>query len=77
MILKRGLVLVGAGLVLGVLGAGAAARVLQSQLYQVGTLDPLTFASVAVGFVVAGVSASLIPARRATRVDPVRAMQVE
>ena len=77
MVLKRGLVLVGAGLVLGVLGAGVAARVLQSQLYQVGTLDPLTFASVAVGFVVAGVSASLLPARRATRVDPVRAMQVE
>jgi len=77
MVLKRGLVLVGAGLVLGVLGAGVTARVLQSQLYQVGTLDPLTFGSVVVGFVVAGVSASLIPARRATRVDPVRAMQVE
>ena len=65
------------GAALVVLGAGATARVLQSQLYQVGTLDPLTFASVAVGFVVAGVSASLLPARRATRVDPVRAMQVE
>jgi putative ABC transport system permease protein len=77
MVLKRGMVLVGAGLVLGVLGAGVTARLLQSQLYQVGTLDPLTFASVAVGFVVAGVSASLLPARRATRVDPVRAMQVE
>ena len=77
MVLKRGLMLVGAGLVLGVLGAGVAARVLQSQLYQVGTLDPLTFASVAVGFVVAGVSASLLPARRAIRVDPVRAIQVE
>ena len=44
MVLKRGLVPV---------GAGATARVLQSQLYQVGTLDPLTVASVAVGFVVA------------------------
>jgi predicted permease len=77
MVLKRGLVLVGAGLALGLLGAGATARVLQSQLYQVGALDPVTFGSVALGFVVAGVLAALFPARRATRVDPVRAMQVE
>ena len=40
-------------------------------------MDPLTFGGVAVGFVVVGVLASLLPARRATRVDPVRAMQVE
>ena len=77
MVLNRGLVLVGVGLGLGLLGAGASARVLQSQLYQVGTMDPLTFGGVAVGFVVVGVLASLLPARRATRVDPVRAMQVE
>jgi len=77
MVLKRGLVLVGGGLTLGLLGAGATARVLQSQLYQVGALDPITFGSVSAGFVLAGVLAALLPARRATRVDPVRAMQVE
>jgi putative ABC transport system permease protein len=77
MVLGRGMVLVGWGLGLGLLGAGASARVLQSQLYQVGTLDPITFSSVAGGFLVVGVMAALLPARRATRVDPVRAMQVE
>jgi putative ABC transport system permease protein len=77
MVLARGMILVGLGLGLGLVGAGASARVLQSQLYQVGTLDPVTFGSVAVGFLVVGVLAALLPARRATKVDPVRAMQVE
>lgn len=77
MVLRRGLALVGSGLVLGVLGAAATARTLQSQLYQVGTLDPVTFGSVGAGFLVVGVLAALLPAMKATRVDPVRAMQVE
>ena len=77
MVLGRGMALVGVGLVLGLIGAAASARFLQSQLYQVGTLDPVTFGSVAGGFLLVGVLAALIPAQRATRVDPVRAMQVE
>lgn len=77
MVLKRGLAMVSGGLIVGLLGAGGAARLLQSQLYQVGALDPLTFGSVAVGFALIGVLAALLPARRAVRVDPVRAMQVE
>jgi ABC-type lipoprotein release transport system permease subunit len=48
-----------------------------SALNQVGTTDPLTFVSVGIGLLVIGALASLLPARRATRVDPVRAMQVE
>ena len=77
MVLMRGLGMVGGGLVLGLLGAAASTRVLQSQLYEVGTVDPWTFGSVAGGFVVVGVLAALLPAHRATTVDPVRAMQVE
>ena len=77
MVLGRGMGLVGLGLGLGLVGAGASARVIQSQLYQVGMLDPLTFGGVAAGFLVVGVLAALIPAWRATKVDPVRAMQVE
>ncbi len=77
MVLTRGMAMVVGGLILGLLGAGFGARVLQSQLYQVGTADPVTFAAVAVGFTVVGVLAALLPARRAIRVDPVRAMQVE
>jgi putative ABC transport system permease protein len=77
MVLGRGMGMVGSGLALGLIGAGASARLLQSQLYQVGTLDPVTFGSVALGFLVVGVLAALVPAWRATKVDPVRAMQVE
>jgi len=77
MVLKRGLALVGVGLSLGLMGAGLGARILRSQLYQVGTLDPLTFGSVAGGFVTVGILAALLPALKATRVDPVRAIQVD
>ncbi|MGW8266911.1 MAG: ABC transporter permease [Longimicrobiales bacterium] len=77
MVVRRGLALVALGLLLGILGAGAAARALRSQLYQVGPLDPGTFGCVAGGFLVVGALAALLPARRAARVDPVRAMQVE
>jgi predicted permease len=77
MVLGQGVLLVGLGLGVGLLGAGASAGVLESQLYQVGKLDPLTFGSVAVGFMTVGVLAAILPARRATRVDPVRAMQVD
>jgi predicted permease len=77
MVLGQGVFLVGLGLGVGLLGAGASAGVLESQLYQVGKLDPLTFGSVAVGFMTVGVLAAILPARRATRVDPVRAIQVD
>lgn len=77
MVMGKGLVLVGSGLVLGLGGAWASTRLLRNQLYQVGTTDPFTFASVAVGFLAVGTFACLVPGRRATRVDPVRAIQVE
>jgi ABC-type antimicrobial peptide transport system permease subunit len=76
-VLGRGLVLVMGGLGLGFLGAFGITRLLQAQLYQVGATDPFTFVSVGTGLLVIGALASLLPARRATRVDPVRAMQVE
>jgi predicted permease len=76
-VLGRGLVLVMGGLGLGFLGAFGVTRLLQAQLYQVGATDPFTFVSVGAGLLVIGALASLLPARRATRVDPVRAMQVE
>ena len=77
MILRRGVGLVGVGLLLGLAGAVAATRILQSQLYEVGAMDPLTFGSVGAGFLLVGCLASLVPAWRATRIDPVRAIQEE
>jgi predicted permease len=64
-----------AGLALGSGLAFAATRWLSSQLYGVSATDPLTFAGVAALLFFVGALASLIPARRATRVDPTEALQ--
>jgi putative ABC transport system permease protein len=76
-VLGRGFVLVVIGLGVGFASAFGVTRLLQAQLYQVGSTDPLTFVCVGLGLLVIGALASILPARRATRVDPVRAMQVE
>ncbi|HEX6899972.1 MAG TPA: ABC transporter permease [Thermoanaerobaculia bacterium] len=63
-----------AGLAVGVAGAAAASRVLSSLLYGVTATDPATFAGVLVVLAVAALLASWVPARRAARVDPSRAL---
>jgi putative ABC transport system permease protein len=77
LVLGQGAVLAGIGLVLGLAGAFAVTRYLSSLLFGVTPLDPATF--VAVAFVFAGVAllASYVPARRATRVDPIVALRSE
>ena len=77
MVLREGLIMVGLGLALGIAAAFAFARVLQNYLYQTTPADPLTFAAVAVAFVVAGTCACLGPAWRATTVDPMEALRAE
>jgi putative ABC transport system permease protein len=77
MVLRQGLTLVVIGLVMGIGGALAGGRVLSAYLYQTAPRDPLIFAAVAVVFVIAGVLACLIPARRATTVDPLIALRAE
>ena len=71
MIVRRGLVLTGVGVALGLGGAYFATRLLDSLLFGVGATDPVTFASVGGLMVVAALLASLVPALRATRVDPI------
>jgi len=61
---------IAAGLVLGVCGALAATRLLSGQLYGVGPRDPETFAAVALLAGGLALASSLVPARRATRLDP-------
>jgi putative ABC transport system permease protein len=77
LVLTEGLALTGAGLAAGAAGAALLTRFLTSLLYDVGRLDPLTYAAVAVMLVGAGLLASWLPARRAMRVDPLIALRAE
>lgn len=76
-VLRRGMVLAGAGALLGVAGAAALTRFLRKLLFEVGPLDPLTFGVVVA--VLGGVAmvASYLPARRATRTDPIVTLRQE
>jgi predicted permease len=77
LVLKQGLWQLAIGVVLGV-GLGALlSRGLQEFLFEVGAMDPMTFVAIAVVLVSTGILASLIPARRATRVDPMVALRYE
>jgi predicted permease len=77
MLLKRALLLVGAGVAVGGCGALALTRVLGKFLFEVKPTDPATFVSVAAILVLIGIVAGLLPARYATRVDPVVALKWE
>ena len=77
LVVRQGLGLVILGLVIGLPAAFAASRLLSSLLVGVPAGDPLTFAAVAVGLVGTGLVAALIPARRASSVDPKVALGVE
>ncbi|MGE5835807.1 MAG: FtsX-like permease family protein, partial [Acidobacteriota bacterium] len=70
LVLRQGLTLVGAGVVLGVAGAFAASRLVRTLLFQ-SPSDPLSFIGASGALVAVAVLASLVPARRASRVDPV------
>jgi putative ABC transport system permease protein len=74
LVVGHGLRLVGAGLVVGGLGSLGLARLLQSLLYGVQPTDPCVMVSVAGLLTVTGVVACFLPARKATRIDPVEAL---
>jgi putative ABC transport system permease protein len=76
-VVGRGLRLVVAGLVLGLILALAGTRLLGSLLFQVGAFDTVTYLAVAVILTVAGILACLLPARRALRVDPIEVLRAE
>jgi predicted permease len=77
LVVGQGMKLAGVGLALGLLVAFAAMRVLSSLLFGVSAHDPLTFAGVSFILALAAVLACYIPARRATKVDPIVALRYE
>jgi putative ABC transport system permease protein len=77
LVLRGGLRLVLLGVALGLLGALALTRLLQSLLFGVTAHDPLIFAGIAALLVAVGAAACLVPALRATRIDPISALRAD
>jgi predicted permease len=77
LVVGQGMRLAAAGLILGLIVAFAAMRVMSSLLFGVSAHDPITFVGVSLVLAVAAVLACYIPARRATKVDPIIALRYE
>jgi ABC-type antimicrobial peptide transport system permease subunit len=76
-IMRQGLALTAAGIVIGLAGAYQASRFLESLLFGLSPRDPMTFIVAVAMFVVVAMVACYVPARRAIRVNPVVALRVE
>jgi putative ABC transport system permease protein len=77
MVLRRGIVPLTIGIVIGLAGAAGLTRYLSGMLFDLTPLDPATYAAVALLFAVVALVASYLPAHRATQVDPVVALRCE
>jgi putative ABC transport system permease protein len=77
LVLRQGLLLIAGGVALGLLAAFGLTRLLASLLFEVTTTDPLVFIAVPLVLAAVAVLATLIPARRATRVDPMVALRAD
>lgn len=77
MVLRQGMVLVLSGVALGIAAAWLLTRLMSRMLYQVSATDPMTFISISALLVTVALFACYIPARRATKVDPLTALRYE
>ena len=77
MVLQRGLVLTGPGVLLGVGGALGLTRYLSGLLYGISSIDPVTYAATSIALTTVAMFACYVPARRAMHVDPMIALRHE
>jgi ABC-type antimicrobial peptide transport system permease subunit len=77
LVLGQGMRTIATGLAIGVVGSFGATRVMRTQLFGVGPNDPVTFVLVPIALAAVAIVACYLPARRASRVDPVVALRSE
>ena len=77
LVLGKSMLLIGGGTLCGLVVSALVTRAIARLLYEVSPLDPIVFVGVSVLLAAAGLVASFIPARRATRVDPIVALRVD